>query len=136
MLQRKITNRIEEFYKNNRNKALMIIGARQVGKSYIIEQFASAHYKSVIKMDFIENPDYISLFENAQGADEILLRIFQCKRRAHLRELDLLLAEFHLARHFPLLVCVMSRAAHDTDVSPQFLRRSPEDKGDVRDGEV
>lgn len=75
MLRRKITDRIEEFYKNNLNKALMIVGARQVGKSYIIEQFASANYKSVIKMDFIENPDYISLFENAQGADEILLRL-------------------------------------------------------------
>ena len=75
MLKRKITKRIEEFYKNTSNKALMIIGARQVGKSYIIEQFAAKHYKSVIKMDFIENPDYISLFENAQGTDEILLRL-------------------------------------------------------------
>ena len=75
MLRRKITDHIEAFYKNNPNKALMIVGARQVGKSYIIEQFASANYKSVIRMDFIENPDYISLFENAQGADEILLRL-------------------------------------------------------------
>jgi predicted AAA+ superfamily ATPase len=75
MLQRKITKQIEEFYKDNPKKALMIIGARQVGKSYIIEQFAAAHYESVIKMDFIENPDYITLFEGAQGADEILLRL-------------------------------------------------------------
>ena len=74
MLQRKITKTIEEFYKNNPHKALMIIGARQVGKSYIIEQFANAHFESVIKMDFIENPDYVPLFENAQGADEIMLR--------------------------------------------------------------
>ena len=75
MLQRKITKQIEEFYKDNPKKALMIIGARQVGKSYIIEQFANDHYDSVIKMDFIENPDYITLFEGAQGADEILLRL-------------------------------------------------------------
>ena len=75
MIQRKILKYIEEFYKNNKSKALMIIGARQVGKSYIIEQFAEKHYKSVIKMDFIANPDYISLFKNAQGADEILLRL-------------------------------------------------------------
>ncbi len=75
MLQRKITKKIEEFYKGNPKKALMITGARQVGKSYIIEKFAKANYKSVIKMDFIENPDYITLFENAQGADEILLRL-------------------------------------------------------------
>ena len=75
MLQRKITKRLEEFYQNKPGKALMIIGARQVGKSYIIEEFAKEHYKSVIKMDFIENPDYIPIFEFAQSADEILLRL-------------------------------------------------------------
>lgn len=75
MLQRKITQQLERFYHDKPRKALMIIGARQVGKSYIIEQFANTHYKSVIKIDFIENPDYISLFEGAQGADDILLRL-------------------------------------------------------------
>ena len=75
MLRRKITNRIEEFYKSNPNKALMIVGARQVGKSYAIGKFAEAHYESVITIDFIENPEFVSLFENAQGADEILLRL-------------------------------------------------------------
>ncbi len=75
MLQRRIANIMEEFYKGNPKKALMIVGARQVGKSFSIEQFANAHYESVIKMDFIENPEYIPLFEGAQGADEILLRL-------------------------------------------------------------
>lgn len=75
MLQRKITKRLEDFYQSKPGKALMIIGARQVGKSYSIEEFAKAHYKSVIKMDFIENPDYIPIFEFAQSADEILLRL-------------------------------------------------------------
>ena len=75
MLQRKITKSIEDFYKNQSSKALMVIGARQVGKSYIIDAFTSSHYSSVIKIDFIENPDYISIFEDAQGAEDILLRL-------------------------------------------------------------
>ena len=75
MLRRKITDRIEKFYEGNPKKALMIIGARQVGKSYIIEQFGNAHYESIVKIDFIENPDYIPIFEKAHGADEILLRL-------------------------------------------------------------
>ena len=75
MLQRKITKSIEDFYKNQPGKALMVIGARQVGKSYIIDAFTSSHYSSVIKIDFIENPDYISIFEDAQGAEDILLRL-------------------------------------------------------------
>ena len=75
MLQRKISARLEEFYKNKPHKALMIIGARQVGKTYIINEFAKMHYKSVIKVDFIENPEYASVFSKANGAEEILLRM-------------------------------------------------------------
>lgn len=75
MLQRKITKFIEDFYQNQPGKALMVIGARQVGKSYIIDAFTDSHYSSVIKIDFIENPDYISIFEDAQGAEDILLRL-------------------------------------------------------------
>ncbi len=75
MLQRKIIKQIEDFYRDNPKKALMIIGARQVGKSYIIEEFANSHYESVIKIDFIKNPELIPLFEATQGADEVFLRL-------------------------------------------------------------
>ncbi len=75
MLQRKIYKTIEDFYKNRPEKALMIIGARQVGKSYIIEQFCKDHYDSYIKLDFIENPDYVSALSGAESAEEILLRL-------------------------------------------------------------
>lgn len=75
MLERKIYRKIIDFYKNNRNKALMITGARQVGKSYIIEAFGKEHYKSFIKVDFIENPELVKVFENAKNSEEILLRL-------------------------------------------------------------
>ena len=75
MLQRKIYKKIEAFYKKRPSKALMIVGARQVGKSYIVEEFCKAHYKSFIKMDFIEDPDYIPIFSGADSAEEILLRL-------------------------------------------------------------
>lgn len=75
MLQRKIYKRIEAFYKTRPSKALMIVGARQVGKSYIVEEFCKAHYRSFIKMDFIENPDYISAFAGVESAEETLLRL-------------------------------------------------------------
>ena len=75
MLQRKIYKRINEFYKERPGKALMIVGARQVGKSYIVEEFCKAHYESFVKMDFIENPEFVSALDGAESADEILLRL-------------------------------------------------------------
>ena len=75
MLQRKIYKKLEDFYANRPGKALMITGARQVGKSYIAENFCKARYESFIKLDFIENPDLCSIFSGARNAEEILLRL-------------------------------------------------------------
>ena len=75
MLYRKIYRQIEEFYRGRPGKALMLVGARQVGKSYIAREFCEAHYESFIRMDFIENPDYIRALSGAAGAEEILLRL-------------------------------------------------------------
>ncbi len=75
MLQRTIYKKLEDFYSNRPGKALMITGARQVGKSYIAEKFGKARYESFIKLDFIENPDLRSIFSGARGAEEILLRL-------------------------------------------------------------
>lgn len=75
MLKRKIYKRIENFYLNNQNKALMITGARQVGKTSVIEEFGRNNFEHFIKIDFIENQDYISIFNNIKSDDDILLRL-------------------------------------------------------------
>ena len=74
MLERKIAKRLERFYEKKERKALLITGARQVGKTFIIEQFAKK-YRHYVRINFIENPAAASLFENASSVDEMLLRI-------------------------------------------------------------
>lgn len=53
VFKRKIYNKILE-WKNNRSDkyALLIRGARRVGKSTIVEEFASKEFKSYILLDF------------------------------------------------------------------------------------
>lgn len=49
MLKRKIINKLEAWKKTIANKALLIKGARQVGKTTVVRQFAARSYeKSVI----------------------------------------------------------------------------------------
>lgn len=45
MLERKITKVLEEWKKEKNKPCLLIKGARQVGKSYIIEKFINDNYK-------------------------------------------------------------------------------------------
>ena len=48
--------------------ALLIDGARRVGKSYIVKQFAEEHYRSYILIDFnIASPDVLELFRHYLG---------------------------------------------------------------------
>lgn len=64
MLKRKIYGELLEWkYKTNGQTALLIDGARRVGKSYIAELFAKNEYKSYIMIDFGNAPqDIMDLF--------------------------------------------------------------------------
>jgi len=70
MLKRKIFNIIQE-WKNTKNKeCLLIKGARQVGKTFIVDEF-SKQYESYIKLNFIENPELKEIFDGEISAIEI-----------------------------------------------------------------
>lgn len=74
MLKRKIDSYLERFYQQN-NKALLVTGARQTGKSYSIRQFGNTHFKNFIEINFVDTPDAIKLFASAKSHQDILLRL-------------------------------------------------------------
>jgi len=47
----------------NRRKPLLLRGARQVGKTWLIEKLAKENFEFFLKVDFEENPEYSALFE-------------------------------------------------------------------------
>lgn len=73
MLNRKIDKFIKHFYETSRN-ALLITGARQVGKTYSIRKFGKS-FKSFIEINFVEMPDAIKLFDEAKDSKDILIRL-------------------------------------------------------------
>lgn len=56
-MRRKIYEKLLEWKSRNGESALLIKGARRVGKSYIVEEFAKKEYKSYIKIDFNDIPE-------------------------------------------------------------------------------
>lgn len=74
-MNRKIDGFLEKFYMANDSSALLVTGARQIGKSYSIRKYGKSHYKNFIEINFIENKDAVNIFKNANTAEEILLRL-------------------------------------------------------------
>ena len=74
MLKRKIDNVLEE-WKNREHNPLIIRGARQIGKTTSIMEFAKKNYESVIEINFISNPEYARIFRNGFSVDSIVLEL-------------------------------------------------------------
>ena len=74
-LRRKIDKFLVD-WKNSKNKLPLIVkGARQVGKTDAIENFAKLNYKNVIEINFALEPEYKSIFDNGFNIDTILKNI-------------------------------------------------------------
>lgn len=78
MLKRKVYRELLEWRserKNGLKKCLLIKGARQVGKSYIVKAFGKAEYRSFIYIDFFRQPNLKAIFNGELSADEIYKRM-------------------------------------------------------------
>ena len=74
MLSRKLDDIIERFYATP-GKALMLTGARQVGKTFAFRKFAEKKFKRYVEINFVRTPDAAAIFDNPDGAGDILLRL-------------------------------------------------------------
>ena len=73
MLKRKAEKLLNEW--KNSNDALLITGARQVGKSYLIREFGKANFKHFIEINLYEQKEFIPVLEQAKNAEDLLFRI-------------------------------------------------------------
>lgn len=74
MIRRKAEERIKKFLLSDR-KALLLTGARQVGKTFSIRRVARECFERVVEINFIEQPDAVELFSGHHGAKDLLLRL-------------------------------------------------------------
>ncbi|MEG9429950.1 MAG: AAA family ATPase [Christensenellaceae bacterium] len=73
MLYRKIGEKIEKYFKSNTNKILIIDGARQIGKSYIIRHFGTKMFKNYIELNFVEDEKGDKIFQNVNSVKDFYL---------------------------------------------------------------
>ena len=75
MLKRKLYDYLLEWKHTKQGECLVVKGARQVGKTFIVDQFGKTEYKSYIYLNFLLNPEHRSIFEGSLEPEEIYKRI-------------------------------------------------------------
>ncbi len=72
---RKAENVLKKWKENSNKKALLITGARQIGKTYLVRQFGKTYYENFIEINFITTPTAVNIFSGDLNADTIIMNL-------------------------------------------------------------
>lgn len=87
ILKRKIYEKLLEWKKTEGKRALLIEGARRVGKSTIVEEFGKNEYESYLLLDFSSvSPVIKNAFENYLSSLDTFFMILSAESGVHLYE--------------------------------------------------
>ncbi len=75
MLYRKIESSINEFYRNANDKILIVAGARQVGKSFIVRHTLMKRFANFLEINLVDDYDGPRLFENVRSTEDFYLTL-------------------------------------------------------------
>lgn len=75
MLKRKFAEQLERFLLSEPDKILLVNGARQVGKSYLIRYVGTKLYKTFIEINLKEDKENDKVFEDVHSTQDLYIRL-------------------------------------------------------------
>ncbi len=74
-MYRKAEVLLNKWKKNSNKKALLITGARQIGKTYLVRKFAKTNYENFVEINFITTPSAINIFSGDLNINTIIMNL-------------------------------------------------------------
>ena len=71
-IQREIENQFMAWKQSANRKPILLQGARQIGKTWMMEQFGRSHYDHCVKFDFDKHPEYMDAFVSSKDPERVL----------------------------------------------------------------
>ena len=75
MLYRKIETEIEAHLRSGSDKIMVVEGARQIGKSYIIRETGKRMFRNFVEVNFVRDDETEGLFRDIHGMDEFYMTL-------------------------------------------------------------
>lgn len=75
MFHRKIENKLFEYYSDPNAKIIVIDGARQIGKSFIVRETASKHFSNYIEINLKSDFEGDQIFSNVKKTKDFYLQV-------------------------------------------------------------
>lgn len=72
---RKAEQKLIEWKNNPEKKALLVTGARQIGKTYLVRQFGKANYDKFVEINFVLQKSAAEIFNGDLNADTLIMNL-------------------------------------------------------------
>lgn len=93
MLQRRLLTSLLDWKNQAQRKPLLIDGARQTGKTYLLQKLFGQTFNRTLHIDFLENPAYKEAFEGSLSPAEVLMNLELLTNQVFNPETDLLILD-------------------------------------------
>ncbi len=74
-MQRSLLQALLTWKRKSKRKPVLIDGARQTGKTYLLKELFGQHFKQVLHIDFLESPELAEAFQGSLTPEDILSNI-------------------------------------------------------------
>ena len=92
-MQRNLLNALIAWKKRPTRKPLLIDGARQTGKTYLLQTLFGSTFANILRIDFLENPAYKQAFDGSLSPNELIMNIELLTNQAFNPKTDLLILD-------------------------------------------
>ena len=75
MLKRQAWSEFEQWKANSGRRGLLVTGARQVGKTYLVREFAKGNYKNFAEINLFENKKAVEVIDAAENTEDFFSRL-------------------------------------------------------------
>lgn len=75
MFKRKIESKINEYFNSDRDKILVIDGARQIGKTYIVRKMSKERYKNYVEINLKDDYNGEKLYEHVKTTRDFYFQV-------------------------------------------------------------
>ena len=75
MLKRKVSEQLKNWVANKNKKCLIFQGARQIGKTYVVERFGEENYDEFLEINFKQTPSAAEVFAGDLTVDDMVMAI-------------------------------------------------------------
>ena len=123
MLYRKIRSYIDEHLRSDEDKILLIEGARQIGKSYIIRDVGTELYENYVEINFMEDDAGDKIFKNVRTTEEFYLNLSMVAG-PKLDRYENTLVFIDEIQHYPQFLTMLKFLSQEHKVSV-YLQRKP-----------